>query len=915
MIDKAQRHSYILYTFCEPVPACSTGHMALCAALAPALLHGLPYMKIKLRGKILIPPLVFFTLALGFSGWYIYSKSREALTHSIMQTLSVHAQSVVSGLENSARNILLDIQGISNIPPVITLFRHEQDRENPKFLAAREELNYSMKTRSHVKNNTYVSIDIIRKDGTILASNLTETIGTNMGNERARRWVTERGKDFVGSAFALADRKTKVPFYTPIVLDGQIVGLVRAVVNFKPLADISVEPVRIGENGYAFVSTTTGAVMSHPVTDFIMQPVSPTDLTPDMALVRDGSLSYTWNKAHWLAVFHTGEITNWTAIVKVDRDEVFAPVSLLRDQIGIIYLLSLCVFTLIMGLIARYIVGMLLKTINYAEEVSAGNLTKDLDLHSNDEVGTLADALRTMVNSLRAMIAQGIDNQEELKKISQLKTNFLANMSHEIRTPMNAIVGITELILREETNAKVHKNALHIKQACQNLLGIINDILDISKVESGKLELIPVRYLFSSLLNDVITMTSMRLGDKPIAFTVNIDSHLPHELIGDEIRIRQVLINLLSNAAKFTNEGSIRFSVQGKRIGNTVTLVFAVADSGIGIKEEDISKMFDAFSQMDTRKNRAIEGTGLGLAISKNLCELMHGSIQVTSTYGEGSVFTATIPQAIVDYKPLAQVKSPEDKKCLLFEQRPVYSQSIMDSMRNLGVEATLCETFEALADELGQGGYSFAFVASPLFEKAKPLFDKKQGITLVLMTDLNDENISKNQLSLVLPIHSLQIADLLNNENTSLFYGESTQETLHFTAPTARVLIVDDIALNLLIAEELLTPYNMIVDTVSSGTEAIELVQQNTYDLVFMDHMMPGKDGIDTTREIRSLTGDYYAALPIIALTANAISGVREMFLSEGLNDFIAKPIETQKLHSILVQWLPPEKLVRKED
>ena len=882
-------------------------------AFALVLLHGLSLMKIKLRGKILIPLLIFFTLSLGFTGWHIYSKSKESLTEAITQTLTVQAHSVMAGLENSAQNILLDVQGISNIPPVMSLFRNERSKTSAQFIAAQEELIYSMTNRSHVKNNNYVSIDIISKDGTILATNMVETIATNMDDEEARLKVTEQKKSFVGHAFTREPHKTLIPFYAPVELDGQVVGLVRAVINFKPFGNISVAPVRIGEHGYAFVSNSIGEVLDHPEERFIMAPVQATDLTPKMARLRNGSLAYTWNNTDWLAVFTTSELTNWTAIVKVDKSEVFAPITFLRNQIGIISAASLVLFTLLIVFIGNYIVHMLLKTIEYAKEVSAGNLAKDLDLHSDDEVGTLADALRTMVTNLRTMIAQGEENQEELKRVSQLKTNFLANMSHEIRTPMNAIVGITELILREETSPKVHKDALTIKQACQNLLGIINDILDISKVESGKLEIIPVRYLFASLLNDVITMTKMRIEGQSVSFTVNIDSELPNELIGDEIRLRQILLNLLSNAAKFTHEGNIHFTVRGQRKGDTILLVFSIKDTGIGIRQEDIGKLFDTFSQMDTRKNRSIQGTGLGLAISKNLCELMHGTIVTKSEYGKGSEFTATIPQAIVDYKPLAQVDHPENKRCLVFEQRHVYSQSLMDSMHNLHLEATLCRSSEEVTAALATGTFHFAFVAAPLFEQAKLLFAKHPGTRLVLMSELGDKNVSQNQLGLVLPIHSLQLADIVNSENTSLFYSEKQQEPLYFTAPEARVLIVDDIALNLLIAEELLAPYNMKVDTVDNGKQAIKMIRENTYDLVFMDHMMPDKDGIDTTREVRSFEGEYFATLPIIALTANAISGVREMFLQAGLNDFIAKPIETQKLHSILTQWLPQEKLVRK--
>ncbi|MDR0316812.1 MAG: sensor histidine kinase, partial [Treponema sp.] len=284
--------------------------------------------------------------------------------------------------------------------------------------------------------------------------------------------------------------------------------------------------------------------------------------------------------------------------------------------------------------------------------------------------------------------------REEAEAANRTKSNFLASMSHEIRTPMNAISGMAELLMRRDLPGDARGEVQDIKQAATNLISIINDILDFSKIEAGKMEIIPVNYIFASLVNDTVNIIRMRLTEKPIRFFTNIDGNIPNHLTGDEVRLRQVLLNLLSNAAKYTDRGHVSLSIiMQKREKEQIWLEIIVADSGKGMKPEDLAKLFGDFVQVDTKRNRGIEGTGLGLAITKKLCEAMGGSISVKSEYGKGSEFKVVIPQSFDSDTAFAAVQEPEKKKVLVYEHRNVYAQSVCWSLRNMGVPYTLAAT------------------------------------------------------------------------------------------------------------------------------------------------------------------------------------------------------------------------------
>jgi CheY-like chemotaxis protein/HPt (histidine-containing phosphotransfer) domain-containing protein len=344
----------------------------------------------------------------------------------------------------------------------------------------------------------------------------------------------------------------------------------------------------------------------------------------------------------------------------------------------------------------------------------------------------------------------------------------------------------------------------------------------------------------------------------------------------------------------------------------SITLKFEIADTGIGIKPDDLEKLFGDFSRLDAHTNQGVEGTGLGLAIARSLCRTMGGDITVESEYGEGSAFTASFSQGIRDKAPFAAVADPQTKKVLIYETREIYGNSIVCSIDDLGVPCKLVAGAEDFAEAIKTDYFDFIFAASFLFNEAREEIQKR-GIdtTLVLLAEYGEVIAERQVRFIAMPAHSLSVANILNGIEEMRGYNENNTD-IQFIAPEARVLVVDDIKTNLDVAEGLLVPYTMQVDSCLNGQEAVRLVQKNIYDLVLMDHMMPGMDGIKTTEIIRSLPGEYFRSLPIVVLTANAIAGMRDMFLEMGFNDYISKPIEIIKLDQVIARWIPAKKQMK---
>jgi signal transduction histidine kinase/CheY-like chemotaxis protein len=493
-----------------------------------------------------------------------------------------------------------------------------------------------------------------------------------------------------------------------------------------------------------------------------------------------------------------------------------------------------------------------------------------------------------------------------LDEDNKSKSTFLARMSHELRTPMNAIIGMSELALREDGASAMAEYVASIRQAGHNLLSIINDILDFSKIESGNLPITPTPYRLASLLNDVVNVVRVRLLEKPILFSVRVDGGIRGNLIGDEVRIRQALLNVLSNAVKYTHEGYIELAVDGEDLGDgEMLMTFKIADSGIGIKEENLENLFGEFVKLDAERSRSVEGTGLGLTIARRLCQAMGGDVTVESVYGKGSVFTVELVQKFADDEPLAVVENPGEKRVLLYDARPFYASSVLATLRQLGVRVEQALEPEEFFTKLKSDEFQFVFASPRIMAQVAELAKSLNlEARLVLLADLGEISSFQDISTLTMPTYAVPIANALNGAAAA---DKKTGAARRFIAPEARVLVVDDNLINLKIAEGFLMPYRMRVELCESGAEALALAKANRYDLIFMDHMMPDMDGVETTIRLRAMK--ECRNVPIVALTANAMPGMREMFLAKGMNDFLPKPVDPAMLDRVLSQWIPKNK------
>ena len=502
--------------------------------------------------------------------------------------------------------------------------------------------------------------------------------------------------------------------------------------------------------------------------------------------------------------------------------------------------------------------------------------------------------------------------KDEVERAAKMKSDFLANMSHEIRTPMNAVIGMAEMALRENLPEVARQYIGQIISSGKTLLTIINDILDFTKIDAGMMMIEEEEYEIMSLVNDIANVINTRIGDKDVELILDIHPQMPRVIKGDINRLKQVIINLSNNAIKFTKEGQVVLKIDFKRkSAGEMDMFVSVQDTGIGIKKEDLSKLFEAFQQLDSKRNRNIEGTGLGLAISKRILMLMNGQIWVESEYGKGSTFSFSVPQKIVNEASFVSIESPEKIIAAGLIANGFLRKHMEKDMEHLEVNYISIDSENDL-EGMKEKNVQYFFIEQGMFSKKVEQFVKQHSdIQAILMIDFRSEFKSEiaNLVVVKKPMYVFNMALLFNGEDITNSFVYTNADDFDFIAPNADILIVDDNVINLTVAEGLLKPLHMRIDKATSGKQAVEMVSAKRYDLVFMDHMMPEVDGVETTRVIRRFHPEL-ADLPIIALTANAVNGTKEMFLEEGMNDFVAKPIEMRMMLSKLRTWLPKEKI-----
>lgn len=515
----------------------------------------------------------------------------------------------------------------------------------------------------------------------------------------------------------------------------------------------------------------------------------------------------------------------------------------------------------------------------------------------------------------------------ELQDAEHSKDDFLTNVSHEIRTPINTICGMSEVVLREDIPAKTREDVFNIQAAGRNLFSVVSDILDFSELQSGKMQLVEETYNITSTLNDIINMAMARKNQKHIELIVDCDANIPCGLFGDEQKIRRVIMNLVNNAIKFTDDGCVSIIVGCRKTNYGANLSVTVKDTGIGMKEESLERLFTSFSQVDTRRNRQEGGIGLGLAISQAIVDMMGGFITVRSEFGKGSELQFVVPQKVVDETPITSVHNKENLNVAVYidmEQfellaiRDEYTRNITHMYTQLGVACHMCRNLAELKRRVSREDFSHIFISFVEYQEDTAYFDELSLHTkLILVIDRPDEAKISNPhlLRLYKPFYILPIVMMLNGEKVVQGMDDNNYHKDKFIAPDAHILIVDDNLMNIKVVEGLLKPYQIHVTTAVSGPEALEKIESMDYDFVFMDHMMPEMDGIETLHRIRQKRGMYFSKVPIIALTANAVAGTREMFLEEGFQDFVAKPVETSVLQRVLKRTLPEHKIILLEN
>lgn len=521
-------------------------------------------------------------------------------------------------------------------------------------------------------------------------------------------------------------------------------------------------------------------------------------------------------------------------------------------------------------------------------------------------------------------------NEENIKnvisryqKAERTKDDFLANISHEIRTPINTIAGMSEILANEDLRDDVREKVQDLQGASRNLVTLVSDMLDFAEIQSGKLELSESSYSLTSTINDIVNIINNQKKNKDIEFILDINTDIPALLVGDEQKLKRAMLNILSNAVKFTEVGCVILEISCRRESYGINLCITVRDTGIGIDSSQLHKVFNSFSMVDTKRNRQEGGVGLGLAIAQAIIEKMGGFISVRSRKGEGSEFQIIVPQKVEQYEPMIVLDNPLRFNVLVYIDmnqfsiaavKNEYGNNIKNITENLGIVVHVCRNLNELKRRIERNYITHIFITLYEYTMDESYFNglaKQTGVVIILEETEAYRVHSDDIIRLYKPFYALPVSIILKGGKR---YNNLNREDMNrnmFIAPDAKILIVDDNAINLRVESCLMKNYKFTIDTALSGMEALEKLESKDYDMVFMDHMMPEMDGVDTLHRIRDKAGIYYANIPVIALTANAVAGAKEMLIAEGFQDFLSKPVEIASMHRILDKYLPDAKKI----
>jgi signal transduction histidine kinase/DNA-binding response OmpR family regulator len=747
----------------------------------------------------------------------------------------------------------------------------------------------------------------------------------------------------------------------PIVHEGEFIGIISSDIVLDKLQEMVSQEDTRGSGGYTQIFSNSGVVAAHPDKELLGKDLIETLDTGNAQYaeeiknaVKNGKM-YITNNEHFYTVYmpiQFSEVTNpWSVAVSLPMANVLKTANNLRNYVILVSAISICVIAFILYLIARNVTRPILVLASSAKTLGEGNFNAAVPLfHGNDEIGVLSRAFKVMAEKINGLVIKLRNYTKELEEkndrlsklneqlvvaknqaeeSSQAKGNFLSNMSHEMRTPLNAIIGMTSIGKTAKDIEKKDYAFGKIENASTHLLGVVNDVLDMSKIEANKLELSAVDFDFEKMLRRIVNVINFRVDEKRQVFHISIDKKIPSRLVGDDQRLAQVITNLLSNAVKFTPEdGSIRLDTRLIEEKDGIYVIqFEVADNGIGISKEQQTRLFTSFQQADSSTSRKFGGTGLGLAISKRIVEMMGGRIWIESEPGKGASFIFTIQAARGTEerrKLLGAGVNWKNIRLLAVDDEPEILEFFRETAQGFGIACDTASSGEESIALLDQGQiHDIYFIdwkmpgmnGIELSKKIKEHRANNSIVTMISSTEwsaiADDAKAARVDRFLPKPLFASDIADCINE---CLGFGGAPEENAHDgktgeadAFPGSTVLLAEDVEINREIVLSLLEPTGLTIDCAVNGAEALRLFSENPvrYDMIFMDVQMPEVDGLEATRRIRALDLPAAKTIPIIAMTANVFKEDIERCRAAGMNDHVGKPLDLEAVLGKLRRYL----------